>query len=237
MNSTVLTFGPSRNARIWNRELARLGVSNGAAIMQDGPRMQTMVEFFRTPSNWVYFSGHHSSAHLRNRVSSLSSTAGVRFFRNRVEVYSQGPRGTRIERTLQKSQGFRMHTATPQVLFWGGCNVCAERRTIQVIRSLFNNPLILGYAASSGWKITHKMFTGRHIGPGGEPIRRLQGSTDFFNELSTGSLGDVEHVRNAWLRTARANYRGKWRSKFRAIDPTGQEWLPGKKERKEGREF
>jgi hypothetical protein len=230
MRSTILTFGPSRNARLWRDELAGLGVDSHIAIMQDEPPIARMAEFFATPSNWVYFSGHHISGHLFNRFP--GATAGVRFHENDVEIYVRNE-----SRTLVKDKGFEMHNSAPQVLFWGGCNVCESRRTIQTIRHLFNNPLILGYSESSGWKITHKIFTGTHLGRNGRPIPRLRGETDFFEQLGTGDLTDLVHVRNAWINTAIENYDRNRRQMFRAIDPNGQEWIPGRNSGAEGRTF
>ncbi|VAW69218.1 hypothetical protein MNBD_GAMMA09-2794 [hydrothermal vent metagenome] len=219
----MLVYG-AMNSLCW-------GVNKGISIMQDEPKLQSMVDFFHTQSNWVYFSGHHISGHLFNHYPQ-TATAGARFFSDSVKIYTPDGR-----QTLNKNQGFMMHTANPQVLFWGGCNVCENPQTVQVIRNLFNFPLILGYSGSSGWKLTHKIFTGRHIGPDGKRVPHLRGDTDFFYELSKGSVDDLVHVRNSWLRTARLNFRGNMRQMYRAIDPSGQEWLPGADKKEEGRCF
>lgn len=218
LRSTVLSFyGGNENAGIFRDELEGLGVAKGMSITKAEPRLHDMITFFRTPSNWVYFSGHHiSSMGIFNRLN--DTTAGFRFYPNRVEVYALDG-----ERTLRKGREFTLHLANPQVLLFTGCNICSSNDVIQTIRTLFDSPLILGYDGSSNWRFTRKVFTGTHYGPKGVlmPKRRL--ATDFFEELADRPITDLEHVRDCWIRVARDSYPGgpNIRAKFTAIDPDG----------------
>ena len=223
MLSSILTFGRhSPNAKEWRTQLSNLGVTTVIAVEAKEPNYKDMIAFFAQPANWIYFSGHHIDGHLFNNYPE-PATAGVRFSAGRVHAYAPSGSGT-----LRKGGEFKLHERKPQVLFWGGCNVCESRETVRTIRALFNNPLILGYSEQSGIPVTRKIFTGIHKLPGQKPNPKLRGDTDFFEELASGPLDDMHHVRESWLRSVRANVKNvARRDMFRAIDPDGKEWLPG----------
>ncbi len=215
--STVLSFYPNnKNAGTFRDELNDLGVAKGLAVMKAEPRLHQVRTFFRTPSNWVYFSGHHISGHFFNRL--VNRTAGFYFHSDRIEVYT--PEG---RKTLRKSHEFMLHMAKPQVLLWTGCNICSYNDVIQTIRTLFDSPLILGYSGQSVWRFTRKVFTGEHYGRGGVAIPKRNLDTDFFAELAKKPITDLEHVRDCWIGVARDSYPGgpNIRAKFTAIDPDG----------------
>lgn len=217
IQSSVLSFyGNNKNAQIFLDELESLGVAKGLTIMKPEPRLQEMITFFRTQTHWVYFAGHHISGHFFNRMG--NTNAGFRFYSDRVEVYA--PDG---EQTLTKPVDFQLHFPKPQVLLWTGCNVCSDHDIIRTIRTLFESPLILGYAGSSVWRFTRKVFTGTHYGPGGVLMPKRNHETDFFEELSQNPITDLEHVRDCWINVARNSFPGgpNIRAKFKAIDPDG----------------
>lgn len=232
MITSILTLTPSKNARIWSKELAKLGVRTGIKITEYEPSLDRLVAFFGQSPNWIYFTGHYLNGHLRNYFP-RSATAGVYFYRDRVQVHA--PDGTR---TLYKDRGFNAHRAKTKVIMFGGCSVCHdESNQIPELRELFGNPLILGYARGSVWRTNREMFSGVEFNRHGQ-VKRRHKHVDFFDQVGKGKADDLEHVREAWLRAVirMIENPGK-QTLFRAIDPDGTEWKVVRGKIRKGRSF
>ena len=232
MMTSVLTFGPSQNATIWSRELARQGVRTGMRITRYEPRLAELVNFCEQSPDWIYFTGHYIGGHLFNYFP-REPTAGIHFHADHVRVHA--PDGQRV---LQKGRGFHLHMARNKVIMFGACSVCHDdHNQIPELRALFDNPLILAYARSSVWRTNRLMFTGKRFNPQGKMVK-FHRHMDFFDQLAKGDIRDPEHVRKSWLRAVIAMIKTPARQTFfRAVDPDGREWKVEDGEMVQGRDF
>jgi hypothetical protein len=114
-----------------------------------------------------------------------------------------------------KDQGFQVHRNVT-LLLWGGCSALKQAAQVRMMRELFDNPTILGYAARTGWQINNAMLGGGFI------------KEHFFANLCNhypSAHVDSEAFVDAWLHAAKTGYAGtSVADMFRACDHTGQMW-------------
>ncbi len=206
----TLDIGAPKDGRSWEAGCKQLGRTTRASIINDAPTMDQLVAFFRTPAEWFYMSGHFYALELFS-----DKPAGVTFSGGAVEVAV----GSETRRLPKASGDFQLHLGCKLVI-WAGCSTLKNDWEIRTFRTLFNNPVLLGYASMTGSGINDAMLGGGFI------------TNAFFSRVRTKlAQNDRNAVRNAWMETANWGYGGgALESKFRAVDADGQEWmLSGKK--------
>ena len=214
--SSILDLGNPEDSRSWTKGCEKLGINIVASLFGTTPTLPQLTEFFRGSPEWVYFSGHFAGLALYNEGRVL---VNIDFASDKI-ILQVGE----ATKTLPKGADDLQLVKNCEVLVWGGCNACGPAGTVRTLRELFGNPLILGYAGSTGWKINNAMLGGGFI------------KSAFFNRL--GLERSATTVRNAWMATANQGYGGgSIEGMFRAIDPDGQEWTLGKKKIVKGRKF
>jgi hypothetical protein len=216
---SCLDIGNPRDGRSFEKGCReRLGMPVDTSLLKTNPTLDELTQLFQKFPDWLYLSGHHIPKTLYNDygVAIDFTASGVN-----LSVNDQ-------KKTLSKATGdFRVHV-TCTLLLWGGCSALRDSTTVKFYRALFDNPVMLGYAAGTGWRINDAMLSG-----GGFIAK------DFFARVREKmDNNEPNAARNAWLETAIAGYGGTaMESMFRAVDMDGQEWqLEGKKIKK-GRKF
>lgn len=200
----ILSLGTRKDATTWEKGCAALGIKARLPIKKPLPTLDEVKDFFVTPAHWVYFGGHFGGLSLFND----NGTATIDFQDGGVHVTIQSAEATpnKADRT------FRLHEEI-EVVLWGGCSVCGPRDTVRTLRTLFGNHVLLGFVGSTGWAIVDAMLGGGFMKTG-----------HFFDRLSADKM-DATAVRNAWMGAALQGYGGgDLETRFRAVDPDGQEW-------------
>jgi hypothetical protein len=204
MYFSTLELGNPTDAKTWEQGCRSLGLKGGSSIMTSKPGLDRLRSFFAAEPDWVYFSGHFAGGELWG-----DNGDAVEFKHNRV-VLSSGDDSTE----LHKGDGFRMH-ANVTLVVWGGCSACREPARVRWMRELFDNPTILGYAGSTGWKINDAMLGGGFI------------RANFFENLRRNTMAPYysPDFVDAWMGAAQAGYGGgPMEGLFRAVDAQGQMW-------------
>jgi hypothetical protein len=207
----TLELGEPIDALAWQKGCESLGFTSAASIMNQFPALTELEAFFRTQPEWVYFSGHISGTLL---YAHQPGTTELQFKKDRVAIKDRVAFATNAisvkydenARNLQKQTSeFTMHKRCLLVIL-GGCSALGSLSTMKVIRELFFNPTILGYAEQCDVTKNTAM-----MGGGSNP-------SHFFANIRSGA-----DLVNAWLQSGLSNYPSK-QSMFRAFDPDGQEW-------------
>lgn len=206
----ILSLGTRQDATTWQTGCRNLGIGVSISpIATPNPSMTALKDFFMSSSNWLFIASHFAST-LYNDAHNVD----VQFFDVGVDVTVQ-----RELAQLRKSAcTFSLHESCSLIL-WGGCSVLGSATHVRTMRRLFNQPLLLGFAGLTGWRIVNAM-----LGAGFIPANKA-----FFSRINTP--GDSAQVRDAWMNTALCGYGGNASIEhlFRAVDPDGQEWkLSGK---------
>ena len=204
MSSTTfatLDLGNPTDGKTWERGCQSLGMLPEGSVLANLPSIESLVRIFAGEPDWFYLSGHYAGL-------SLFSEQGVSIDFAPNQVTLTVGESTKV---LRKGEEFKVHRYC-SVVAWGGCSACSRGSDIRTIRSLFDNPTILGYSDSTGWKINDAML-------GGGFIRK-----HFFANLGVGPLFTSKAVVRAWLTAAAAGYDKSMQKMFRAVDEDGQEW-------------
>lgn len=219
MTTGILAISAKGLARAWGKGCKGIGVRIAKRITAHEPSGREIRQFFRESPDWIYLGGHFSGMRLYNYRK--NDTRSVRFMRRRVKVTLQNADGVESSFFLSKRESkFNLHKKC-KIVLWGGCSVCEERDTIEKLRDLFGQHLLLGYADMTGWKITNALLGG------GKIHNRLEINREksFFGRFDGTKLSDLEYIRRIWMQTALDAYGGKkYEHLIRAIDPNGQEW-------------
>lgn len=215
----TLELGAQSDGRCWEAGCRQLGMQAKSSIFSQTPTMDALVAFFQTPCEWVFMSGHFLYG-----SGKLYSDKGVSivFFDDAVEVTASGQR-----RRLTKAGGdFRLHFGCSLIVI-AACSALTQDNRIRSLRTLFDNPVLLGYAAMCGVAINKAML-------GGGPIPNA-----FFDRVRTKRvLNDRNAARDAWMETANSWYGGgDIEDMFRAVDHDGQEWMLADKQVVKGRKL
>ena len=221
VQTSILSLGIRRDAITWKEGCKSVGLSTAKAITDPRPTLDELEHFFKSSPDWIYFGGHFGGGILSNE----DGTTDIEFDKDRVTLTLSPTPASHSETIFQKHSGnFGLHKKC-KVMLWGGCSVCSSESNVRNLRELFNNPLILGFAGLTGWRIVDALLGGGFI------------KNHFFTRIK-GKTHDLSHVRDAWLRTALYGWGGtKLETRFRAIAPNGQEWKLANKAIVKGRTF
>jgi hypothetical protein len=201
---TTLELGDTADALAWQKGCESLGFMPAASIMKMSPTLDELEALFRSQPEWAYFSGHIWGSRLYG-----DGTAQLEFQTDRVVISTNNDvpplkdKGARI--LLKADTGFAMNKSCLLVIL-AGCSGLASLPRVKVIRELFFNPTILGYASQCNATINTEMM-------GGGSNR-----SHFFANYASGA-----DMVNAWLQSGLSRY-SSMQTMFRAFDPDGQEW-------------
>jgi len=217
----ILSLGTRGDAITWKEGCESVGLSAATVITNPRPTLDELESFFKSSPDWIYFGGHFGGGILSNE----DGTIDLEFDKDRVTLTLNPTPASHNTTVLQKhSANFGLHKKC-KVMLWGGCSVCSSESNIRNLRKLFNNPLILGFAGLTGWRIVDAVLGGGFI------------HNHFFSRIKERTH-DLSHVRDAWLKTALYGWGGtKLETRFRAIAPNGQEWRLANKAIVKGRTF
>ena len=192
---STLDMGAGSDARLWEQGCTRLGMTQVNSLIKPAPTLSELTQFFNGWPNWIYFSGHFLP------VSLFSDSAYVEFASDKVTLIANDE-----SKELRKLPAeFQLHESA-SVLIFGACSVVRDVECIRIIRQLFENPLILGFAGTTGNLMNIAMLN------------------EFFKRVRSAHA-DQETIMNAWLEAMDGYYGGgENESKFRAISSDGQEW-------------
>ena len=192
---STLDISAGSDARLWEQGCTKLGMSLENSLIKPSPTLAELTQFFSGWPNWIYFSGHFLP------VSLFSDGVDVEFARDKVALLA----GEESKELTKKPAEFQLHESA-SVLIFGACSVVREIELIRIIRQLFDNPLIFGFAGTTGTLMNIAMLN------------------EFFKRVRSAHA-DQKTIMNAWLEAMDGYYGGgDNESKFRAISPEGQEW-------------
>jgi hypothetical protein len=202
---STLELGEPADGRSWETGCARLGLTARTSLFGMSPRMDQLVDFFRTPCEWIYMSGHYYGDD-----GELFSNRGIEIYFHSGAVDVNMPGDTR---TLTKGGDFRLHLGC-RVLVLAACSTLRVESRVRVLRALFNNPVLLGYGSGTNATTNAAMMGGGLI------------ANSFFGRLRSKRMqNDPNAARDAWMETAKAKFgRDAPNDKFRAVDADGQMW-------------
>jgi hypothetical protein len=209
----TLELGKQADGRGWETGCAQLGLSARTSIFSTRPTMDQLVAFFRTPSEWIYMSGHYlgDDGELYSRERGVSDGGiEIDFFDDAVDVTVPGEK-----RRLTKASGdFRLHFGCALVVL-AACSGLRVQSRVRTLRALFDNPVLLGYGSGTNATINKTMMGGGLI------------ASAFFGRLHSKRMqNDRNAARDAWMETANANYGSSApEGRFCAVDADGQEWM------------
>ena len=205
LTTGILSLGTRQDATTWELGCKANGLETvSPVIKKPEPSLADMKTWFVGSPNWLFIAGHFSS-YLYNEKDTVSVT----FLKDGVDLKV----GAESAKLRKSDSSFALEKST-KVIVWGGCSVLGDASHIKTIRSLFNNPLMLGFAGLTGWRIVDAMLGNGFIKP----------PQAFFERLSDSA--DPSNIRDAWMETAKFGYGGnpEMEPKFRAVDPDGQSW-------------
>ena len=200
----TLELGDTADALAWEKGCESLGRMPAVSILTQWPTLAQLKAFFTTEPEWVYFSGHISGTRLYGH---LDNSAELMFREDGVAIASGSGISVKYDPNaiilLKEKSEFTMQKSCSLIIF-AGCSAVGSLWTMTVIRKLFFNPTILGYAEQTDLATNIAMMG---IGP------------DRFFANYRGGLDLV----NAWLQSGLSVDASK-QSKFSAFDTDGQEW-------------
>jgi hypothetical protein len=208
----TLELGAEADGRGWEVGCKQLGLRARTSIFTTSPTMEQLVAFFRTPSEWIYISGHYHGDYgrLYSREHGLDDGGiQINFFDDFVDVAVPGEK-----RRLTKASGdFRLHLGCRLVVL-AACSTLRVEYHVRTLRALFGKPVLLGYGSKTDKLVNNTMMGGGLI------------PNAFFGRVRRKrAQNDPNAARDAWLETANANYGGSAPAdKFRAVDADGQQW-------------
>ena len=198
----TLELGDAADAMAWEKGCQSLGRMPAVSIMNPTPTLAQLKAFFTTEPEWVYFSGHIWGDTLYGHKT---GTAQI-WFRTVGVAINYGPEAVNIDEDaidLLKPSDFTMQKSCSLIII-AGCSALRSFQTMRVIRELFFNPTILGYAEQCDVQMNTAMMG--------------TGSNTFFANYRAGS-----DLVNAWLKGGLSIAPAK-QTMFRAFDTDGQEW-------------
>ncbi|MBK7543449.1 MAG: hypothetical protein IPP10_17095 [Candidatus Competibacteraceae bacterium] len=209
MKYSTLDLGDGSDARLWEAGCQKIGMSPENSLIGSSVTAEQLATFFGGLPDWVYFSGHFAP------VTLYGDFAAIDFKPDRITVVTEQEPSREL---LKNASGFRLHELC-SVVIWGACSVLRDEATIRILRQLFWNPLLLGYAAQCGVEINKVMLN------------------RFFQRIQPGQNGP-DALLGAWMQAANSFYGGgPIEHMFRAVDVSGQEWKIVKAKIVKGRKF
>ena len=206
LKAGTLALGTRRDAATWGSGCMTAGLDLTHSVRKSTPSLEEVRDIFNAPLDWLYLGGHFSGRELYNEDHSF----GLKFEATHIEVRQDGSAVAR----LSPEDSSMSLGATVAVVLWGGCSVCGSAETVRVLRKLFRNHTLLGFAGLTGQAIVDAML-------GGGFMKK----SHFFRQVE-GDIADPDLVAQAWMRAAKAGYGGgSIESIFRAVDYSGQGWM------------
>lgn len=216
-STAILSLGTRKDATTWEKGCQGLGFDLAAVIKKPYPTIDELKTLFKTKPHWLFLAGHFGSMQLLNEKEDV----WVKFATDKVELQVKKEKAT-----IEKSGGDFGLSANCELVMWGGCDVCTNRNTVKILRTLFGEHVLLGFRDTSGWKMVDAMLGGGFI------------KSDHFFDRVKGHEDDPIAIRDAWMKTAQKGYGGgDLEDRFRAVDRNGQEWELRKKKIVKGRKF
>ena len=209
--TSVLSLGTRKDAGYWSDTAAsELSYSSTHKITAPKPSLADIKKVFGASDDWLFLSGHFTHAdHLYNEAGDVT----IRFENNGVKV-----KHTEGTLTLTKGTHFQQHGKL-KALFWGGCDVHSNPSTVATMRTLFGNPLMVGWHGTTGWEVLYSVM-------GGYGNNSPHSTRDFFDRVKSNP-SNAPTVRKAWLDTAGDTTWGaatpSFDSRFSVIMPNGTE--------------
>ncbi len=225
MKTSILELGSVLDANAWQQGCKDLGIDVLSSIKTPLPTMQQMKVFFSQSPDWLFMSGHSD----RNTFSNNFGTLGISFESNHIILSRLAGAGQdwQNEKILYNNVAeFRLNLNC-KLMVWTGCSLFKDnqaRANLPLLKKLFKNPVILGFADQTGAQRSKYMLSGR----GSEYSRPKE---SFFHRVK-GSIEDPVALRDAWMESGLYHFGGirEQESTIRALDPDGQEWqIVGKK--------
>lgn len=198
----TLCLGTRKDAITWEEGCKNLGFTQALSVRKPRPSIEELAAFFACGAEWLYIGGHFSPNHLYNE----NGDTDVEF--RPTSVLLKTPSGSR---SVSHADSFNLHQ-TARVIVWGGCSVAGVESTVTLMRQLFGEHVLLGFAGLTGTKMVDAMLGGGFI------------KNNFFKRVknNTGWTGTCDGAVKAWMDTAAAGYGGgSIENKFRAVDWEG----------------
>ena len=216
-STSILSLGTRKDATTWEKGCKGLGFDVGAVIKKSYPTMDELKALVKTKPHWLFLAGHFGSLELLNDKEDVF----VEFAADQVELHVK-----KEKETIKQSSGDFGLNANCEVVIWGGCDVCTNRNTVEILRKLFGEHVLLGFKGLTGWRMSDAILGGDFI------------KSDHFFDRVQGHEDDPVAIRDAWMKTAQKGYAGgDLEDRFRAVDRNGQEWVLRKKKIVKGRKF
>jgi hypothetical protein len=227
-----LALGSRNDADWWRRGMKeKLQLSEGVWVKKAVPSLGELASVFTRRDDWLFLAGHFgvvqdtwgaweepSEKRLYNDTDNNVATPPDREVLFRASnVLLRAQSGTWSKQQLAKGSDFKQ-TGSGRVILFGGCSVAAYADALVAIRSLFDNPLILGWKKTTGRQIINLMLGG----DGTNEATANFSSVNFWTELGS-NYSDQGHVRDAWLSAADKIFTtgDPTRSAFAVINPDG----------------
>lgn len=216
-STTILSLGTRKDATTWEKGCQNLGFTVDAVIKKSYPTLDELKTVVKTKPHWIFLAGHFGGLQLLNEKEDVF----VEFAKDKVTLHVKKEK----EQIDASSNDFGWNTAS-EVVVWGGCDVCSGKNTVETLRLLFGEHVLLGFQGLSGWRMVDAML-------GGDFIKK-----DHFFDRVAGHEDDPEAIRDAWMKTAKLGWGGDTlESRWRAVDRNGQEWRLKDKKIIKGRKF
>lgn len=212
--TSTLSLGTRQDAKYWSQECSgQLSYASTVKITEAAPPLADIKKFFASSDEWLFLAGHFTSVdHLYNE----GGTIKIRFKADRVVVTHSG-----ADTNLMKGTDFKQHGKV-KAIFWGGCDVHNHKSIVDDLRTLFGNPLMIGWRGTTGWEVLNAVMGGF----GNTPPNPAK---DFFDRVKSNPASETT-VRTAWLDAADATQWGQapsqppYRERFSVIGSDGTEY-------------
>lgn len=216
-STAILSLGTRKDATTWEKGCKGLGFDVAAVIKKPYPTIDELKTLVKTKPHWLFLAGHFGSLQLLNENEDVF----VKFASDQVELHVKSD-----DVTIKQSGSDFGLNANCELVVWGGCDVCTNRNTVEILRKLFGEHVLLGFRGLTGWRMVDAILGGDFI------------KSDHFFDRIKGHEDDPVAIRDAWMKTAQQGYGGgKLEDRFRAVDRNGQEWVLRKKKIVKGRKF
>jgi hypothetical protein len=232
MKTNILVFGSKSRMKptyTWENGCRDLNIELGKIIRKENPDLSEIQNFFQTPAEWIYFGGHfvnpgdyedygkfeYPTLFNAKHAAALHHTTRIAFDQKSIYLEKLSMKDGKNEERIELKKGTAQFQLDRQckLILVSGCSVFAEDETLQNFRYHFNNPVILGSAKTTDYKITDTLLGGSK-----HPKK------NFFENLKNADLTNNELLRNAWL-TAAIDSQNKYiKTIARALDPDGTVW-------------
>jgi hypothetical protein len=204
-SSGVLALGERKDAVSFEAGCERLDIEVASSIRSGQPTRAQLEGFLAASPHWLFLAGHFADRTLFNdaknvRLGFHADHVALQLGNDPVTTLTKGTDAFGLDEHLE-------------VVIWGGCDVATSHAVVEDLRQLFGEHLLLGFAGVTGWQVTNAMF-------GGGAFTQ----NHLFHRILDGGM-DAASVRDAWMKMAQFGWADSTLgTRFRAVDPDGQEW-------------